>query len=113
MALARDLYRHLPQQTFSGGEDVLGEGAHRGVLYILASGSVEIVKAGVQITTVAEPGSIFGEVSILLDAPHMATVRTLEAATFHVADEPLAFLRSNPEVALELARLLARRLHSV
>ncbi len=113
MALARDPYEHLPQKTFAGGEDVLAEGAHAGVLYILASGSVEIVKAEVQITTVAEPGSIFGEVSILLAAPHMASVRTLEASTFHIATDPLAFLRSHPAVALELARLLARRLHSV
>ena len=48
-----------------------------------------------------------------LDAPHTATVRALEACTCHVAADPPAFMRSNPEITLELSRLLARRLHFV
>jgi CRP/FNR family cyclic AMP-dependent transcriptional regulator len=67
----------------------------------------------VQINTMSEPGAIFGEVSVLLDSPHTATVRALEASSFHVADDPLAFIRTNPDVALELSRMLARRLHFV
>jgi CRP/FNR family cyclic AMP-dependent transcriptional regulator len=105
--------RALPVRTFTAGEIVLAEGSRTGVLYVLASGSVEIVKGDIQITTVAEPGTFFGEMSALLDTPHTATVRALEASTFHVADDPLAFLHANPETAFALARLLARRLHFV
>ncbi len=93
------------------GEVVLAEGTRTGVLYILADGAVEVAKGDVRITTVSEPGAFFGEVSALLDAPHTATVRTLTASRFYVADDPLAFMRSSPEVALALAQLLARRLH--
>src|SRR5262249_36165578 len=92
---------------------VLPEGSRTGVLYVLATGSVEIVKGDVQITVVSEPGAFFGEMSALLDTPHTATVRALEPSTFHVADDPLAFLHANPETAFALARLLARRLHFV
>jgi CRP-like cAMP-binding protein len=84
-----------------------------GVLYVLLSGSVEVVKGEVQITTVAEPGAFLGEMSVLLGTPHTATVRALEPSSFHVVDDPLGFLQAHPAGAFELARLLARRLHFV
>jgi CRP-like cAMP-binding protein len=103
----------LPLRVFAAGDTVLAEGTRSGKLYVLVSGSVETVKGDVQINTSAEPGAFFGEIAALLDAPHSATVRTLAPSTFRVADDPLAFMRSSPEVALALARLLARRLHSL
>ncbi len=103
----------LPIQTFAAGEVVIEEGSPGGVLYVLASGSVEIVKGDVQITTVAEPGSFFGEMSVLLAMPYTATVRALGPSTFHVVQDAMGFLHAHPESAFELARLLARRLHFV
>ena len=101
----------LPLRAFAPGETILAEGTRSGVLYVLVSGIVEVVKGDVQISTTSEPGAFFGEISALLDVPHTATARAFEACTFHVADDPLGFLRSTPEIALELSRLLARRLH--
>ena len=113
MTAVLDLCRALPLRSFAAGEVVLAEGTRSGVLYVLASGEIEVLKLGVQINTLSEPGAFFGEVAALLDEPHTATVRALTPATFHVASDPLAFLRSRPEIALELSRLLARRLHFV
>jgi CRP/FNR family cyclic AMP-dependent transcriptional regulator len=113
MATVLDLCARLPLKTFATGETILAEGGRAGVLYILRDGAVEILKGEFQITTVSEPGSFFGEMSVLLDMPHMATVKTLRGSTFHVAEDPLAFLGSGPELALALSRLLARRLHFV
>jgi CRP-like cAMP-binding protein len=103
----------LPIQEFAAGDPVVAEGSPAGALYVLASGSVEVVKGDVQITTVAEPGAFFGEMSVLLGRPHTATVRALEPSTFHVVDDPLQFLHAHPASTFELARLLARRLHFV
>lgn len=105
--------RDLPTRTFAPGEVIIAEGTTSGVLYVLASGNIEVLKDGVQINTISEPGAFFGEVSLLLDAPHTATVRAIDTATFHVAEDPQALLSSRPELALGLARLLARRLHFV
>lgn len=113
MGSALDLCHDLPVRTFAAGETVLAEGTRTGVLYVLASGSVAIVKGDVQINTISEPGAFFGEVSALLDAPHTATVRALEPSTFRVAEDPLELMRSRPEIALAVSRLLARRLHFV
>ena len=108
-----DHCRDLPVKTFAAGEMVLTEGDRSGLLYVLVSGAVEVLKNDVQINVVAEPGTFFGEVSILLDEPHTASIRAVEPSTFHVADDPLAFIGSRPEIALAISRLLARRLHFV
>jgi CRP-like cAMP-binding protein len=89
------------------------EGQRSGLIYVLASGAVEVLKNGVQINVVSEPGTFFGEVSLLLDEPHTASVRAVEPSTFHVADDAIAFIGARPEIALAIARLLARRLHFV
>jgi CRP-like cAMP-binding protein len=103
----------LPQKEFLKGEALLVENEPHNVLYVLVSGSVEVVKQGVQVNAVASPGSIFGEVSVLLGRRPMATVRTLEPSIFHVVDDAAGFLRQHPELNWHIARLLAHRLHSV
>ena len=103
----------LPEKTFAAGEVVLKEGLKTGLMYILSSGSVEVVKGDFQINVVSEPGSFFGEMSILLNQSHMATVRALEPARFYVVNDPRAFVESHPDIILALAKLLAKRLHTV
>lgn len=101
----------LPLRSFPPGETILEDGGRKGVLYILASGSVEIVKGDTQINVVSEAGAFLGEVAVLLEQPHSATVRALEPCTCRVVEDPHAFIAANPDVGIELARLLARRLH--
>ena len=57
----------------------------------------------------AEPGAVFGELSVLLDQPHTADVRALEVSQFHVANAT-AFLTQNPIAVLYVATVLAHRL---
>jgi CRP/FNR family cyclic AMP-dependent transcriptional regulator len=68
-------------------------------------------KEGVQIARVTEPGAVFGELSVLLDQPHTADVRALEASQFHVADAA-SILRIDPIALLYVATVLAQRLDS-
>jgi CRP/FNR family transcriptional regulator, cyclic AMP receptor protein len=103
----------LPQKQVAAGECLMEEGHSDDVLYVLAAGAVEILKGDVQITTVSDPGAVFGEVSILLGIPHMATVKALEPCTVHVAENPIEFLRTHPDLALNVSQLLAKRLHFV
>jgi CRP-like cAMP-binding protein len=106
-------YATLPERRVETGEQILHEGGRVGVLFVLAEGAVEVVKNGVQIAIVSEPGSFFGELSLLLDAPHMATVIAIEPSRFYVVENADAFLRSHPDVMLGVSRLLAKRLHLV
>jgi CRP/FNR family cyclic AMP-dependent transcriptional regulator len=103
----------MPVREFDAGTEILREGETAGVLYVLLEGSAEVVKAGTQINLVTEPGSFFGEMSILLETPHSATVRTLVPSKFYVAENPREFLNSRPEIALAISTLLAQRLQAL
>ena len=97
----------LPLATYKAGETVLVAGSKTGRLLILKRGAVTIVKEAIEIAKVAEPGAVFGELSVLLDQPHTADVRAAESSHFHVADEAALL---DPIVLLYVAGVLARRL---
>jgi CRP-like cAMP-binding protein len=99
----------LPVVKHRAGEIVLTAGSRTGGLLFLKSGTVEVVKDGVQIASVNAPGSVFGEQAVLLDRPHTADVRALEQSELYVADAPAIF-SGDPTVALYVATILARRL---
>jgi len=103
----------LPVRQFAAGKTVLEEGQKLGLIYILAEGSVEILKGGVQLNRISTPGAVFGEMSVLLDQPHMATVRTLTDARFYEAANGKSFLKANPEINLHVSTLLAERLNAM
>ena len=100
----------LPLESYQAGEIVIADGSTTGRLLILKKGNVAIVKKGHEIAKVAEPGAVFGELSVLLDQPHAADVRTLETSQFHVADAT-TLLTQNPIAVLYVATMLARRLN--
>ena len=108
-----ELCKGLPVATFAPGEVLLGEGHSTGRLFVLIDGTVEILKGDFQINLVSDPGAIFGDMSALLGIPHMATVRAVTTCTAHQIEGGDAFLQTNKEIAYQLAKLLAQRLHGV
>jgi CRP-like cAMP-binding protein len=113
MTAIADLCKDLPVATFAPGEVLLGEGQSTGRLFVLIDGAVEILKGDFQINLVSDPGAIFGDMSALLGIPHMATVRAVTACSAHQIEGGDAFLQTNKEIAYQLAKLLAQRLHGV
>lgn len=105
--------RDLPEQRVAAGEVLLAEGQRARVLYILIEGAVEVQKGGIQIRRVEEPGALFGELSVLLDGAHTATVKAVSECRVHRIDRAAEFLRFNTEVAYAVATLLAQRLDSI
>lgn len=105
----KDRFDDLPQQTFAAGESVLRSGEATGKLLFLESGTVEVLKDDVVIATIHEPGVVFGELSALLDQPHGADIRAVDAAIFRVADAA-ELLRNDAVATLHIAVTLARRL---
>jgi CRP/FNR family transcriptional regulator, cyclic AMP receptor protein len=99
----------LPLTTYQAGETVLADGSRTDRLLILRKGNVAVVKEGVEIARVTEPGAVFGEISALLDCSHTADVRALETSQFHVA-HPASL--QDPAALFYVAAILARRLDS-
>ena len=101
----------LPVSTFEPGESVLTAGSTTGQLFILKQGVIEVVRDGLQIATVSEPGAVFGELSIILDKPHTADVRAVERCEFHVA-KASSLLTENVAALVYVCAILAQRLDS-
>jgi CRP/FNR family cyclic AMP-dependent transcriptional regulator len=97
--------------TFKPGSVMIEEGGREGKLFVLADGQVEVLRKETQVSYIDEPGSMFGEMSVLLDMPYSATVKALSAVKAYVIDDAIKFLESQPEIAIYVASLLARRLY--
>lgn len=98
-------------ETFKAGMVLISEGGEDRKLFVLSEGQVEVLRKDTQVSFVDEPGSLFGEMSVLLDMPYSATVKALSTVKAYVIEDPLEFLGSQPDIALSLAALLARRLY--
>jgi len=70
------------------------------------------VRGDTQVALVADAGAVFGEMSVLLDTPHTATVRAYIPSEVYVFEDAAAYLKSDPEIAFFVARLLAQRLNA-
>src|SRR5213595_864887 len=99
------------RRSVAAGTEVLHEGGRTGHLYVLIEGRLEVVKGDTVVASIAEPGAVLGEMSVLLDKPHTATVRAASDSTIYEFADAGSFLRDQPAVALLIARLLAQRLN--
>jgi CRP/FNR family transcriptional regulator, cyclic AMP receptor protein len=98
--------RQVPAGTL-----VLREGTKTGRLFILVEGRLEVMRGGAVVAVLAEPGALTGEMSLLLDRPHTATVRAAVDSTIYEVDDAASFLNQQPAVSLLVAQLLAQRLN--
>ena len=113
MSTILDLCRGVPERTFEPGAILFAEGKKSGALCVLIEGEAEILKGEFQVNIVSDPGSIFGEMSILLDIPHTATVLARTRCKVYFVDDGAAFLRSNTAIAYDCLKVLAQRLNGM
>lgn len=98
------------RRRLSAGDILIQEGGSSGRLYVLIEGRLDIIKGDTAVASIAEPGAVIGEMSVLLDLPHSATVKAAAASGVYEFTDGAAFLHDHPAVALEIARQLAHRL---
>jgi CRP/FNR family transcriptional regulator, cyclic AMP receptor protein len=99
------------QWRVPAGTVIIREGGKTGHLFVLIEGRLEVLKGDGVVAVLSEPGAVFGEMSVLLDQPHSATVRAASESLVYELNDAAGFLREQPEVSLLLARLLAQRLN--
>jgi CRP-like cAMP-binding protein len=105
-----DISADLPESVIEPGGVLIEEGTEVGRLLILVSGDVIIERDGVPFAEIDQPGSVFGEMSVVLGQPASATVRAASEVTVRVADDPSEFLTQRPGAALSVLRMTAGRL---
>lgn len=99
----------MPQRTVPEGGRVLGD--RHGEVVVLVDGRLRVDLGGRELARIEAPGSFVGEIGALLGTARSAEVLALEPSTVRTIGDPETFFTEHPEVALELARQLAGRLH--
>jgi len=107
------LCQGLPEKAFQAGDILMTEGGRDKLLYVLIEGGVEIYKRDILVSSQFDPGAIYGELAVLLDVPHTATVKAATNSRTYVVEDANEFLRSHPDLSFHLASLLARKLNSI
>lgn len=99
-------------EYFPEGAELIAQGGRSGDLFVLKEGEVEVLRDGRFVSSMSRPGAIFGEMSVLLDRPHTATVRAVSEVQAYVITDALKVLESRPAWLLQIARLLAQRVNA-
>ncbi len=118
------LTANLRALDYSQGNIVITEGTLGDTLYIIAEGSVEVIKnlenTDEKLLDTLKVGEIFGEMSIIESVPRSASVRALEEPTqvyaLHKSDLHRLFKTAPSQFALlilNISRDLCRRLRKV
>lgn len=103
----------LPEMRLVKGERLLEEGVRTDRLYVLKSGAFEVVRNGVRIVLIGEPGAFLGEISAVLGSAPTADVVAAQDSTVHVMDNASATVQTQSELTYAIAQLLARRLSAL
>lgn len=99
-----------PTRTYAAGEILVGQGYQGGDLFILESGQLAVERDGVRIATIATPGSLIGEMSVVLGTANSATVQAEKPTTVRVIRDARQYLKTDAELTFRIAWLMANRL---
>ena len=86
------------QRKVPAGAVVLQEGTKTGRLFVLIEGRLEVIRGDAVVAVLAEPGAVTGEMSLLLDRPHTATVRAASDSMIYEFNDAASFLSEQPAV---------------
>jgi CRP-like cAMP-binding protein len=104
-------FADLPIQHFEDNEVIIAEGEKSGGLYFLKSGKAAAYRGEDLVAEMDEIGSVYGDVSVLLDCAALVATRAVGATSFYVVKDVDAFFVERPELLLHVARDLAKKLH--
>jgi CRP-like cAMP-binding protein len=106
-------------RSIKARDELFHKGDEGTQLYVVAQGRLKVVTTSDDgddlMFCVLDPGEVVGEVGLLADRPRTATVVAMQASDLIVIDrrELGSWLKTRPEVAMELLAVVAERLARV
>ncbi|MCH7737673.1 MAG: cyclic nucleotide-binding domain-containing protein [Chloroflexi bacterium] len=104
------------EKNFEPGELIVEEGQTGNGLYVIVSGTVEVLKgdlaANPQVLAKRGAGDVFGEMALLGEWPRTASVRAVDSVQCLGIDRWvfLSQLERQPQVTIRMLQILAQRL---
>ena len=102
-----------PQLHVRQGELLIEKDVRSNRLYVLKRGAFDVVRDGVRVVRIREPGAFLGEISAVLASPATADVVAAEDSVVHVVDDAATSVKERADLTYAIAQLLARRLSAV
>ena len=101
--------------SYRDGERLFEQGDEGDAAYVVISGTVDVivrVDGGERSVATLGKGEIFGELAVLCDRPRTTAIAAKDELTVFKLDRQviLNMLREFPDVALQMIRILGRRL---
>ncbi len=114
-SVVQRLANEVVERNFEPGQLILREGTTGREVYLIVSGSVEVIKgSGGEETVLAQrgPGDVFGEMGLIEDRPRFATVRALGRTRLLELSEGLmrSVFAEQPELLFRTIQVLSSRL---
>jgi CRP/FNR family cyclic AMP-dependent transcriptional regulator len=108
-----EMCRDLPELRIPKGATLIEESVRTDRLYVLKSGAFDVVRNGIRVVSITEPGAFLGEISAVLGSAPTASVIAGKDSSVHVVDSASASVKRQPDLTYAIAQLLARRLSAV
>ncbi len=102
-----------PEVRLASGEVLIHEGQPAAALYVLVDGALDVVRNGSAISRLTEPGTVVGEMGLLLESTATADVIAAAPSTVYRIDDAERLFDEQPGFARHLAVVLAKRLTRV
>ena len=112
MDIENDL-KEFPVITLKSGETLLHEGERTNSIFFLKEGAVKVTQKGYEIALIDEKGAVFGEMAMLLDHQHTASVECLKDSSFYQISSPKNLCEKHPAVNWHISKILAVRLFNL
>jgi CRP-like cAMP-binding protein len=109
------LFRNAPEViAVAAGEYIFRTGEAAKVMYLIIEGEVDLLLGDTVVETAGE-GSFIGEMALIDDGPRSASARARSDARVFPIDEVRfrLLVKETPFFALQLMKILARRLRSM
>ena len=107
-----ELTRAMPELHLAAGDELVRQDdADLTSVWVLVTGHLSVEQDGHPIAEISVPGAFIGELGALLGTARTARVVAAADTTVRHIGDPSAFFASHSDLALELARQLAGRLH--
>jgi CRP-like cAMP-binding protein len=104
-----DLNR-FPLVSMVAGDMLIKQGELTDSIFFLRTGAVKVTKDGYEVAVIRDKGAVFGEMSILLQYKHTASVQCLEDSEFYHIQHPRKYLEEHPGIIWYIAQVLGMRL---
>ena len=109
----KESLKEFPLISLAAGETLLLQGEATDSVFFMLEGTVKIIKDNCEIAIISDEGAVFGEMAVMLEREHSASVQCIKDSKFFQIERPRQYLEEHPKVIWHIAQILCLRLFNL